>query len=54
MRSTQIAYVMCSVRFASHSEAPYTVATSVLGTRRIAYPDYADHQMVASASPLYP
>ena len=32
MRSTQIAYVMCSVRFASHSEAPYTVATSALGT----------------------
>lgn len=54
MRSTQIVYVMCSVPVAPHSEEPYTVAPFVWGTRRIAYPGYADHQMVASASPLYP
>lgn len=54
MRSTQIAYVMCSFPMATTPTEPYTAARYIRGPLRIAYPGYADHQLVVSACSLYP
>ena len=54
MRSTQIAYVMCSFPVPPPPEEPCASTLFVRGIGRIAYPAYADHQMVVSACSLYP
>lgn len=51
MRSTQIAYVMCSHPCCQPSGEPYTVAPSIRGPLRIAYPGYADHRWLSQRAP---